>query len=621
MARTGWTRRRALAALATTGAAAACGEAAKAPAYEGAVSFSHGVASGDPGIDRVVIWTRVTPAQNGPVPVRWVVARDRRLRNVVKTGIVETTELRDYTVKVDVVGLRAGAPYFYGFLAGDQQSPVGRTRTLPEGKLEKLTFAVASCASFPHGFFNVYEAIARRDDLDLVLHLGDYLYEYGLSGYGGDVGVALGRIPKPEIECVSLGDYRQRHAQYKGEPELQAAHARCPWIVIWDDHEIAADAWMDGAQNHNPEAGEGTWPARKRAALQAYYEWMPLRDPEPGKAFEAANRVFQFGDLATLCLLESRLIARTRPFDLLRDAPLVSAAWDFSNPAAPRPAVRAAHYPPSVRMLPLPHELIGAQLVPIWDWPRVSAALAKPANPGPNIYFLPDMAKLNEVLAAPERTMLGRAQEQWLERQLTASHRHGIVWQLIGDQSLMTRALAPDLSRLAPAAVAALEARQPGISKYLFYTRFGAPLNLGAWDGYPADRARVLDIVRAVGGNTIVLSGDSRAAWASELPASDGSRIAVELSTASVTAPGLADLAPGVDFDAAVLARNPQAKWTDQRHRGYLLVMLTKENAQAEFITVSTVASKQFTTETAARFTIRPDDAPGLGPLTRASAG
>ena len=268
MAKKGFTRRGALVAASGAAAAgAACSQSIDTPAYSGAVVFNHGVASGDPQADKVVIWTRVSPEQAGPVPVRWIVARDRDLTDVVKSGVVQATDARDYTVKADVTGLRAGAPYFYGFRAGEAHSPRGKTKTLPRGRLDQMKLAIVTCASYPHGFFNAYEAIAHRDDVDAVVHLGDYIYEYGLAGYGGDTAIALGRVPAPQVDCVRLADYRLRHAQYKAEPELQALHAKAPWITVWDDHEVANDSWTGGAENHQPN--EGAWADRKRAARVA----------------------------------------------------------------------------------------------------------------------------------------------------------------------------------------------------------------------------------------------------------------------------------------------------------------------------------------------------------------
>ena len=611
------TRRGALAAAGLGAAAAACGQRPPAPRYIGGLAFSHGVASGDPGPDRVIIWTRVTPEQDGPVPVRWIVARNRGLTSVVQTGVIETDARRDYTVKVDVAGLRPGAPYFYGFLAGDQASAVGKTRTLKSGRMDRLKIAVASCASFPHGYFNAYDAIAEEEDIDLVVHLGDYIYEYGVGGFGGESGVALGRIPSPEVECLSLGDYRQRHAQYKGERELQAAHAACPWIVVWDDHEIANDCWMGGAENHNPSNREGAYEDRKRAALQAYYEWMPIREPEAGRPFDAINRRFQFGDLATLIMVETRLLARTRPFDYASELPLYSTPWDFSNPNAPRAISPTAPRGPNVRMLPVPYEEVDGRLRSVWDWARVQAAISSPGAPPAGLRFVPDRARLTALLNAPERRMLGQAQEQWLARELTTSSNAHTPWQIIGNQVLMAPVTAPDLHAAPEAAMAAADRAQPGARRLMEFTRFPIPLSTDSWDGYPQARARVLEMFRRLAGNVIVLTGDSHAAWANELNVGEA-RVGVELGTTSITSPSPGDLfaQAGIDFAARVRARNPNVKWTDQTKRGYLRLTLTRTQALAEFIAVSTITAPDYRASVDAAFTIRADQGPGLGPIT-----
>jgi alkaline phosphatase D len=169
----------------------------------------------------------------------------------------------------------------------------------------------SSPASFtPGGLFNAYDDISRLDRVDAIVHLGDYIYEHGAEGYGAATGVKLGRVVDPPHEIVTLADYRRRHAQYKTDPDLQAAHARAAFICVWDDHEVANDSWLGGAENHQPET-EGEWRTRKNAALQAYFEWMPIRDPQPGKPWESINRGFQFGDLATLLMVETRLLARS----------------------------------------------------------------------------------------------------------------------------------------------------------------------------------------------------------------------------------------------------------------------------------------------------------------------
>ena len=279
--------------------------------------FRHGVASGDPLADRVILWTRISGQTGTAVPVRWLIAADPELRNVVNQGVVSALADRDYTVKLDAVGLQPGRSYYYRFEAAGQESPLGRTRTLPEAGVSQLQFAVVSCSNLPFGFFNAYARIAERDALNAVLHLGDYFYEYAPGQYGD--GAELGRAHEPPRETVSLSDYRIRHAQYKADPDLQAAHQQHPWICVWDDHESTNNSWRDGAQNHNPDQGEGDWSERKAAAVQAYHEWMPIRDQ-----FVAAGpfiyRSFRFGNLADLIMLDTRLHGRSRQLDERTDA-------------------------------------------------------------------------------------------------------------------------------------------------------------------------------------------------------------------------------------------------------------------------------------------------------------
>jgi alkaline phosphatase D len=271
--------------------------------------FRHGVASGDPLGDRVILWTRITPPEGDtrPTPAAWRVARDPGLREPVARGEVTASAERDFTVKVDAGGLAPGETWYYGFEALGHASPVGRTRTLPAGSPERLRLAFCSCASLPWGYFSAYGHIAQRADLDAVLHLGDYLYEYANGDYGD--GTDIGRVPRPDRELVSLADYRERHAQYKADPDSQAMHRQHPLIAVWDDHEIANDAWKGGAQNH--QTGEGGWPERRESAVRAYFEWMPIR--ERSSASEALiYRGFRFGDLADLTMLDTRLVGRDR---------------------------------------------------------------------------------------------------------------------------------------------------------------------------------------------------------------------------------------------------------------------------------------------------------------------
>ena len=265
--------------------------------------FLHGVASGDPLTDRVVIWTRVTAPSADSVEVAWTMALDRGLRDVVASGTATTDAGSDHTVNVDVVGLEAGATYYYGFETDGQRSPVGRTRTFAEHP-DHLRLAMVSCAKFNAGFFNAYARIAERDDLDFLLHLGDYIYEASNTPPATQTpGADIGRPFDPLHECVTLADYRTRYAQYRLDPDVQKLHAAHPIVATIDDHELADGAWRDGAADHRPEYPP--WPERKAHAFQAKWEWVPSRKPDP----DDPSRVFRtvgVGDLADVFVLDTR---------------------------------------------------------------------------------------------------------------------------------------------------------------------------------------------------------------------------------------------------------------------------------------------------------------------------
>jgi alkaline phosphatase D len=278
--------------------------------------FRHGVASGDPLPRAVVLWTRVTPTATatpgsgaGPrVRVTWEIATDRGFREVVRRGAVRTGSARDHTVKVDATRLRPDTAYYYRFTCRGETSPVGRTRTAPARNAtpDGLRFGVVSCANLQAGWFSAYRHLARRDDLHAVIHLGDYLYEYAPGEYGYGRANTDIRPHAPAREMVSLADYRQRHAQYKTDPDLRALHARHPFIVTWDDHEVTNDAWRDGAENHQP--AEGDYAARRAAAHRAYDEWMPVRMSGTAATGDGTRlfRTLRFGALAELSMLDLR---------------------------------------------------------------------------------------------------------------------------------------------------------------------------------------------------------------------------------------------------------------------------------------------------------------------------
>ena len=263
-------------------------------------TFQHGVASGDPLPNAVIIWTRVSNV-TGAADVAWKMATDAGFTQIVGQGVFHTDGARDFTVKVDVPALSPATVYYYRFEYGGDVSAVGRTKTAPTGALAHLRLAMVSCSSYAHGYFHGYRALAERTDIEAVIHLGDYIYEYGNGDYG-DV-----RMYEPAHEILTLADYRTRHAHYKLDRDLQAVHLAHPFITIWDDHETANDSYVDGAQNHTP-GEEGDWQVRKAAGKQAYFEWMPIREQASGKI----ERVIAFGDLVDLVLLDTRLEARTK---------------------------------------------------------------------------------------------------------------------------------------------------------------------------------------------------------------------------------------------------------------------------------------------------------------------
>lgn len=272
-------------------------------------AFLHGLASGDPLPDGILLWTRVTPAAEatpgsglGPdTEVSWVVATDRALTNIVNKGSTTATAASDHTVKADIRGLQPATDYYFRFSAGGVETPVARTRTAPaaDAAVTGLRFGVVSCANWEAGYFSSYRHLAARGDLDAWLHLGDYIYEYGTGQYGARGAVV--RQTSPTHEILTLADYRTRHGKYKTDPDLQALHVKAPVIAIWDDHEFANDTWSGGAENHT-EGAEGAWSARQAAAKQAYFEWMPVRPAIAGTTY----RRLRFGKLADLSLLDLR---------------------------------------------------------------------------------------------------------------------------------------------------------------------------------------------------------------------------------------------------------------------------------------------------------------------------
>lgn len=445
---------------------------------EALAPFYHGVASGDPTSSSVIIWTRVS-TDSMQAHVDWQVATDTSMQNVVASGSTVTDGEMDFTIKVDVQGLNPYTTYYYEFFSHDKYSLRGRTKTAPSGNVDALRFGVVSCSNFAHGFFHVYEKLVDRNDIDAVIHLGDYIYEYGDGEYG-DV-----RELEPTAEIVTLSDYRMRHSYYKLDPRLRKLHQQYPIIATWDDHESANDAWFGGAENHDTD--EGDWFDRKSAAIQCYHEWMPFRTPDVTDQ-ERIYRKLSYGDLMDLFMLDTRLIGRDEQ--------------DGAN---------------------------------------------------------------NDT---PGRTLLGNDQKNWFKTELDNSTAK---WQVVGQQVMM----------------APLEAGIPPLN---------TGLNADQWDGYRAEREELQNwVVNQNVPNMVVLTGDIHTSWANDLPM-DGydedtgaNSAGVEFVVTSVTSPGL-DFLPGAEN--LILPFNPHMKWANLNNRGYYILDVNDQRAQADWYFVASVTDE-----------------------------
>lgn len=529
---------------------------------EPAASFLHGVASGDPTADKVILWTRVTPNDSSAtsMEVAWEVATDASFANVIGEGMTTTTADSDFTVKIDMQGLDAGSVYYYRFAAAGVMSATGMTKTLPQGDISAVNLAVMSCANYPAGYFNVYAEAAKRDDLDAVLHLGDYIYEYGMGGYATESAEAIGRaLPSDNAsEIISLADYRKRYALYRTDEGAQALHAKTPFIAVWDDHEVANDGWRDGAQNHDDS--EGDFAERKMAGLKAYFEWMPVR-PASVDDNETIFRQFDFGNLVSLYMLDTRYFGRDEPLDYA----------NFIDPQT-------------------------GQL---------------------------DALAFQQALGNPARTILGTQQLQWLQGSMAMSNS---TWQVLGQQVLMGRMmlpaeLLPHLANPGPQVVtlinelASIKERiklnDPTVSDIdRARVLTVAPYNLDSWDGYFVEREVVMGTARQLGKNLVVLAGDTHNSWANNLKDMQGNSVGVEFATASVSSPGLSeylsvnsDLAPR--FESILRLLVDDLKYCNVLDRGYMTMTFTANDATANWHYVDNIHSTDYNVKTSRHHTLR----------------
>ena len=519
-----------------------------------AMSFSHGVASGDPLADSLIIWTRALPdnvSEHPSLLVQYEVAADENFNTILHNGQAVVDAETDFTLKVDAKNLQPATSYFYRFHSNGKTSPIGRGKTLPaiDADVERVKLAVVSCSNYPAGFFNVYAEASTLLGLDAVVHLGDYIYEYKMGEYATEQAVALGRaLPQSnDVELITLQDYRARYALYREDAALLELHRLVPMIVVPDDHEVADDSFNEGALNHND--GEGDYAQRKLNALKAYFEWLPIRPANAGDE-RTIYRQFQWGNLLNLMMLDTRLYGRAKQLSY-SDARFYNADNSFNAQA-------------------------------------FIAAVSDPAQ-----------------------TMLGDEQLQWCLSALVSSPA---TWQVLGQQVLMARMNLPAevLFQLAPGAdvsatlaeLAAIKVRMLQQDSSLTQEQIqrvltAVPYNLDAWDGYAYEREVLLGAAKSAMKNLVVLAGDTHNAWASNLTTAQGEAAGVEFATCSVSSPGMEtylslDEASAMQLAGGLTLLIDDLKYSNLHDRGLMVVDFSKEKAQAEWIFVDTVLSQDY---------------------------
>ena len=509
------------------------------------VNFDYGVASGDPLSDRVILWTHAKFQDlSDAVNLTWQVAADLEFSKILVSGAAQANSDTGYTCKVDATGLLPNQTYYYRFKAGLHTSPIGKTKTLPIGAVSDVKLAVMSCSNYPSGFFNVYSEVARSD-ADVAIHLGDYIYEYAATGYASEKAASLGRTSVPANEILTLSDYRLRHAQYKSDADSKQFHASKPLIAVWDDHEFANDAYKDGAENHTP-ATEGSFAARKAAALQAYHEWMPIRT---GADKSKIYRSFNFGNLLSLHMLDTRSIGRDQQVEIT----------DLINPAKQAIALATLSSPT--------RQLMGTEQVQ-WLQTQMATSTATWQVIGQQVL----MARMEFPL-----TILQALNPSDTSAQAQAAGQKAITDYLTakGKQAQGYPITATETALL----------NQPKLG-----------YNLDAWDGYPAAREILLSTAAQLKKRLVVLAGDTHNAWHSDLTLMSGQKVGEEFATSSVSSPGLeAYLSlPPAQVKAIFEGVVKDLRWMDSSRRGYLKLTVSTGQVQGEWLFIDTISSKNY---------------------------
>ena len=530
--------------LSTGGILSACGSS-EAPM----VNYDYGVASGDPLSDRVILWTHAKFQDlSDTVNLTWQVASDLEFSKILVSGTAQASSETGYTCKVDATGLLPNQTYYYRFKSGLHTSPIGKTKTLPTGAVSDVKLAVLSCSNFPAGYFNVYSEVARSD-ADVAIHLGDYIYEYAATGYASDKAASLGRTSVPANEILTLTDYRLRHAQYKSDADSKQFHASKPLIAVWDDHEFANDTYKDGAENHTT-ATEGSFAARKAAAMQAYHEWMPIRT---GSDKSKIYRSFNFGNLLSLHMLDTRSLGRDQQIEIT----------DLLNPAKQATALATLSSPT--------RQLMGTEQVQ-WLQTQMASSTATWQVLGQQVLMarmefpVTILQALNPSDTSPAALAAGQLA---ITDYLTAKGKQAQGYPIT------------------PTELALLN--QPKLG-----------YNLDAWDGYPVAREILLSTAAQLKKRLVVLAGDTHNAWHNDLTLMSGVKVGEEFATSSVSSPGLeAYLAlPPAQVKGIFEGVVKDLKWMDSSRRGYLKLTVSTSQVQGEWLFIDTITSKTYKVDT-----------------------
>lgn len=537
-----------------------------APSDLSAKNFDFGVASFDPTENSVIIWTRYS---NGG-EITWEISTDSNFGNLVRQGVLTPNAANDYSVAVEIQNLNSNTKFYYRFYnrANKDTSVVGETITLPSKTDNKneVKFAVVSCSNFPSGLFNVYDA-AAKSDADLILHLGDYIYEYAPGQYGTNSYTnTLGRAHKPAKELITLEDYRERYRQYRGDKKLQFAHQKKPFICVWDDHEIANDSYKSGAENH--QANEGSFDARKTAALQAYSEYIPLKTGKDAKIY----RSFNFGNILSLHMLDTRVIARDKQLEYSN---YFDAQGNFNQNAFKADLFNSGRH------------IVGYEQIS-WLQNQMNSSTAK-------WQVLGQQVLMTKMLVPAELLML-------------INKIQGEVAVLGSAQPATMAAFQQALSQLVTIKTRKLKGDPTLTAQELARINTVLPYNLDAWDGYPMEREYLYAV--CLGKNVISLAGDTHNGWYGKMVDGFGNKVGTELAASSVSSPGLeeylgiSDPVQAAQLAGAFALLIDDLEYGNLTKRGYLYAKFSTANVNAEWRYVDTVFSETYSVTTEKTVTI-----------------